>query len=144
MTKHLTEEFSLHTMNKKNFSGKNGYPSLSIDELFDLAREAPEKLSNNVVTRPVTQELLFPTLAFIAGPGEIAYWAELKQVFEHFQVKMPVIVPRLNITLLERNIESLLGKLFGFSRHFAKWRGAVKKSYIDGLKIRILALFLRK
>src|SRR5690606_7800540 len=63
---------------RKMFSGKNGFPSFSIDELFEMARESPEKLSNNVVTRPLTQELLFPTLAFIAGPGEIAYWAELK------------------------------------------------------------------
>ena len=58
------------------------------------------------MTRPITQEMLFPTLAFIAGPGEIAYWAELKQVFEHFSIKMPLIVPRLNITLLDRAIES--------------------------------------
>ena len=59
-----------------------------------------------MVTRPITQEMLFPTLAFIAGPGEIAYWAELKQAFEHFSIKMPLIVPRLNITLLDRAIES--------------------------------------
>ena len=72
----------------------------------DIASEFPWKLSNNVVTRPITQEMLFPTLAFIAGPGEIAYWAELKQVFEYLLIKMPLIVPRLNITLLDRSVES--------------------------------------
>lgn len=120
---------------RKMFSGKNGFPSFSIDELFEMARESPEKLSNNVVTRPLTQELLFPTLAFIAGPGEIAYWAELKQVFELFQIKMPVIVPRLNITLLERNIESLLGKLgLDAPRILQKGARAVKESFINGVK----------
>ena len=56
-----------------------GFP---VRNYSDIASEFPWKLSNNVVTRPITQEMLFPTLAFIAGPGEIAYWAELKQVFE--------------------------------------------------------------
>lgn len=120
---------------RKIFSGINGYPSLSIDEMIDLAREEPEKISNNVVTRSVTQELLFPTLAFIAGPGEIAYWAELKQVFEHFQIKMPVIVPRLSMTLLERNTESLLGKL-GLDLHgiLRSGVGAVKESLYRKIK----------
>jgi uncharacterized protein YllA (UPF0747 family) len=57
------------------------------------------------------QEWLFPTLAFIAGPGEIAYWAELKLVFEHFQMKMPPIVPRLNITFLDKSVETDLCEL---------------------------------
>ena len=75
------------------------------------ASEFPYKLSNNVVTRPITQEMFFPTLAFIAGPGEIAYWAELKQAFEHFSLKCHLIVPRLNITLLDRSVESDLEEL---------------------------------
>ncbi|WP_077211426.1 bacillithiol biosynthesis cysteine-adding enzyme BshC [Bacillus dakarensis] len=93
------------------FVGKNGLVSFTKDELLRMASESPEKLSNNVVTRPVMQELLFPTLAFIAGPGEISYWAELKKVFEGFGMKMPPIVPRLNITLLERDVESELTEL---------------------------------
>lgn len=95
----------------KLFSGRNGTISFTYEELIDLASEHPEKLSNNVVTRPLMQESLFPTLAFIGGPGEIAYWAELKQVFDLFEMKMPPIVPRLNITLLERDIDSELADL---------------------------------
>lgn len=93
------------------FFGKNGTVSFSEEELLNIALTNPENLSNNVVTRPLTQEWLFPTLAFIGGPGEIAYWAELKTVFERFEIKMPVIVPRLNITLLERSIETDLNEL---------------------------------
>lgn len=88
------------------FKGKNDLVQFSTNELLELALEYPEKLSNNVVTRPIMQEWLFPTLAFIAGPGEISYWAELKKAFEYFDMKMPIIVPRLNITLLERHIDS--------------------------------------
>ncbi|MFE8703638.1 bacillithiol biosynthesis cysteine-adding enzyme BshC [Cytobacillus sp. FJAT-54145] len=101
-------EFSQDT---ESFSGKNGSISFTKAELLEIASETPEKLSNNVVTRPLSQEWLFPTLAFIAGPGEISYWAELKKSFELFGMKMPPIVPRMNITLLERNIESDLQDL---------------------------------
>lgn len=93
------------------FTGKSGRVSFTQDQLVEIAAKEPGKLSNNVVTRPLMQEWLFPTLAFIAGPGEISYWAELKLVFEHFNIKMPPIVPRLNITFLERSIETDLSEL---------------------------------
>lgn len=109
---HSKERILLEFDQKKQlFVGKNGAIRLTISELRRIAAEFPEQLSNNVVTRPLTQELLFPTLAFIAGPGEIAYWAELKKVFESFSLKMPPIVPRLNITLLERSIETDMQEL---------------------------------
>jgi bacillithiol synthase len=90
----------------KLFVSKNKAVTFTFDELFQMANEFPERISNNVVTRPLMQESLFPTLAFIAGPGEIAYWAELKQVFEIFEMKMPPIVPRLNLTFVERAVDS--------------------------------------
>ncbi|MEH7118700.1 bacillithiol biosynthesis cysteine-adding enzyme BshC [Neobacillus vireti] len=93
------------------FVGKGGAVSFSKEELVTLANENPAVLSNNVVTRPLMQEWLFPTIAFIAGPGEIAYWAELKLVFEHFHIKMPPIVPRLNITFLDRSVETDIEEL---------------------------------
>lgn len=93
------------------FCARNGVISFSKEDLYEIADNEPVKLSNNVVTRPLTQEWLFPTIAFIAGPGEIAYWAELKQVFEHFDIKLPPIVPRLNITLLDSSLETDLAEL---------------------------------
>lgn len=95
----------------KLFIEKNRTVQFTLEQLKEIASEFPYKLSNNVVTRPITQDLLFPTLAFIGGPGEIAYWAELKQAFEEMQIKMPPIVPRLNITFLERCISSDLEEL---------------------------------
>lgn len=88
------------------FYTKDGAYRFAPDELRQRIESDPQSFSNNVVTRPLMQEWLFPTLAFIAGPGEIAYWAELKQVFEHFHWRMPPIVPRLSLTLIERHIAS--------------------------------------
>ncbi|MCY7855348.1 bacillithiol biosynthesis cysteine-adding enzyme BshC [Bacillus sonorensis] len=79
-------------------------------ELYDLIGEQPEAFSNNVVTRPLMQEFLLPTLAFIAGPGEINYWGELKSAFQVMGFKMPPVVPRLSITILERHIEKKLAE----------------------------------
>lgn len=110
------------------FIGKNGTLTFTMNELLQVALEFPSQLSNNVVTRPITQELLFPTLAFIAGPGEIAYWAELKQVFELFSMKMPPIVPRLNITLLDRSVMTDLEEL-GLSLEEVLTNGTAKHKH---------------
>ncbi|GAA3323061.1 hypothetical protein GCM10020331_045420 [Ectobacillus funiculus] len=88
---------------------KNG--SYSFAELESLMMERPEAFSNNVVTRPLMQEYLFPTLAFIGGPGEVAYWAELQQVFHRLGFLMPPVVPRLMMSYLERGIETDLQEL---------------------------------
>lgn len=119
------------------FSSKNGEVSFTFDELMEIANEYPEKLSNNVVTRPLMQEWLFPTLAFIGGPGEIAYWAELKVVFDHFGLKMPPLVPRLNITLLERSTESDLEELkLDLKEVLISGTGGHELKFIDSLKDR--------
>jgi bacillithiol biosynthesis cysteine-adding enzyme BshC len=93
------------------FRSKKGEIVLSKDELFSLAKTQPHQLSNNVVTRPLMQEFLFPTLAFIAGPGEIAYWAELKEAFSLFGYIMPPVVPRINMTIVERSIHTDLHEI---------------------------------
>jgi len=88
----------------KKITTKRGEVSFNFEGLVSLISSKPEVFSNNVVTRPLMQEYLFPTLAFIAGPGEVAYWAELKEAFALFDFKMPPVVPRMNITIVERSI----------------------------------------
>ncbi|MBS4207723.1 bacillithiol biosynthesis cysteine-adding enzyme BshC [Bacillus sp. FJAT-50079] len=86
---------------QNRFTSKKADIIFTKEELFDLLEQYPERFSNNVVTRPLMQEWIFPSLAFIAGPGEIAYWGELKQAFEQLNMKMPPIIPRLNMTFVE-------------------------------------------
>lgn len=102
---HEGERFLVERKSEEEFFIPEINLVLSKAELHDLIEAYPEKFSNNVVTRPVMQEYLFPTLAFFAGPGEFTYWAELKQVFSEMEMKMPPVLPRLMITLLERSIE---------------------------------------
>ncbi len=81
-----------------------------IDDLGAFARETPEALSPNVVLRPVLQDALFPTVAYVAGPGETAYFAQLKGVYERFGVPMPAIVPRLSVSLIEPGVRKVLDR----------------------------------
>src|SRR5690625_4316765 len=88
--------------------GKNDEVTLTTTELVTIAKQHPERLSNNVVTRPLVQEFLFPTLAFVGGDGEISYWASLKQAFHQVGFKMPPVVPRISFTYQTARISKLL------------------------------------
>lgn len=74
----------------------------SLSELRDIALSSPEKFSPNVVLRPVAQDALLPILAYIAGPGEISYYALYREIYPLFGQRMPIIYPRVNITVIER------------------------------------------
>lgn len=78
------------------------------EEMYELAKNEPWLLSNNVATRPIMQDLVFPVLAFVGGPGEIAYWSLLKGAFGIMGIQMPIIVPRLSITLVNRQVQEAL------------------------------------
>ncbi len=75
-----------------------------------LAGEHPEWLSPNVALRPVLQDYLFPTVAYVAGPGELAYFAQLGRVYRAFDVPMPLIVPRAFLSLADRRTLELLDR----------------------------------
>ncbi|WP_169865011.1 bacillithiol biosynthesis cysteine-adding enzyme BshC [Sutcliffiella halmapala] len=90
---------------------KDAKITFTLVQLMKLIEDSPEKFSNNVVTRPLMEECLFPTLAFIGGPGEISYWAELKNAFQVMDIEMPPVMPRIGLTFLERHIASTIEEL---------------------------------
>ncbi|MEJ2634978.1 MAG: bacillithiol biosynthesis cysteine-adding enzyme BshC [Calditrichia bacterium] len=104
--------------------------SISKDELQKILDNEAWRFTPNVALRPVLQDFLFPTLAYIAGPGEISYAAQLKQVYDFLQVTEPVFFPRCRITIVERKIQKLIGK-FGldYSTIFES-RGNLMDDYI--------------
>jgi bacillithiol biosynthesis cysteine-adding enzyme BshC len=80
------------------------------EELLSVAVNTPEFLSPNVVMRPLCQDTLLPTISYVGGPGEIAYFAQLKPVYDFFNVAMPIIYPRASVTLVEEKIKKILEK----------------------------------
>ncbi|QTD42409.1 bacillithiol biosynthesis cysteine-adding enzyme BshC [Sporosarcina sp. Te-1] len=83
-----------------NFTNRQTGVRFSKQELVNIAKEKPEMLSNNVATRPIMQDLVFPVLSFVGGPGELSYWALLKEAFHHIGIKMPIFMPRISMTLI--------------------------------------------
>jgi bacillithiol biosynthesis cysteine-adding enzyme BshC len=73
----------------------------------------PDRFSPNVVLRPVYQQLILPNIAYVGGPGEIAYWLEYKAMFEYHQITFPVLIPRNFATIMDEKSMSQLSK-FGF------------------------------
>jgi bacillithiol biosynthesis cysteine-adding enzyme BshC len=71
------------------------------DALCARFASAPEEFSPNVLLRPLYQDALFATAAYVAGPSETAYFAQLRPVYERFGVPMPVIYPRRSATLVD-------------------------------------------
>lgn len=80
------------------------------DEFRALLRAEPERFSPNVALRCIVQQHLFPAAAYVAGPGEIAYWAQLKPLFEHFGEHMPVVYPRARAVITDLKLNKLLRK----------------------------------
>ena len=79
-------------------------------DLTHALAEDPEPFSPAVALRPAAQDTLFPTVAYVAGPGEASYWGQLRGVYERFGVPMPVVAPRPSLTLAERKIEKVLDR----------------------------------
>lgn len=70
---------------------KREFTATQIEELIE---SSPDKFSPNVILRPLYQEVILPNLAYFGGPAEIIYWLQLKEVFDHFKIPFPVLMPR--------------------------------------------------
>jgi bacillithiol biosynthesis cysteine-adding enzyme BshC len=92
----------------------------SIKEMLETLHEEPERFSPNAALRCIVQQVLFPTAAYVAGPSELAYWAQLKPLFEHFTdalpeaACMPVVYPRAHCMLTRLKLSRLM-EAFGLS-----------------------------
>lgn len=78
-----------------------GEQTLPLAQLIKEAEEHPERFSPNVLTRPIVQDTVFPTICYVAGPNELAYLGQLKQVYAHFGVPMPLMYQRGTATLAD-------------------------------------------
>jgi bacillithiol biosynthesis cysteine-adding enzyme BshC len=86
-------------------------------DILQMAEERPEVFSPNAVLRPVYQEACLPNLAYVGGPGELAYWLQLKNTFEYHQkhsvddLQYPILFPRMFALMLQKNQHQKIEKL---------------------------------
>lgn len=79
-------------------------------EIRSRVADDPAILSPNVLLRPVVESAVFPTLSYVAGPGEMAYWGQLREYFEAHGLVMPVVTPRNAAVLVEPKVRKVLDK----------------------------------
>ncbi len=92
------------------FLTKGSAQQFSAGDLNTILDTDPGRLSPNVLLRPVVESSVFPTLAYVGGPGEIAYFGQLKAFFEHHKIGMPIVVPRASLLLVETKIRKVIEK----------------------------------
>ena len=86
---------------KQRFSGA---------EISELLRSHPQRFSANVLLRPVVASAVFPTLAYVGGPAEISYFAQIGCLFDAHGVPMPLVVPRAGVEVVEHKVQKVLDK----------------------------------
>lgn len=100
------------------------------DRLLTELKDHPERFSPNVVTRPIYQQIILPNLAYVGGPGEIAYWLEYKAMFDHHKVNFPILIPRNFAMLTDERTDQQIQKLgFEFNDIF-KDVDTLNKEYV--------------
>ena len=89
---------------------KAGGRVFSAADLIAILETAPERLSPNALLRPVFQDTLLPTAAYVGGPAEIAYFAQSAVLYEAILGRITPVLPRLSATLLEPSIAAVMDK----------------------------------
>jgi bacillithiol biosynthesis cysteine-adding enzyme BshC len=88
-------------------AGKKGY---SEAELLAILESEPERLSPNALLRPVFQDAILPTSAYVGGPAEIAYFAQSQALYERILGRTTPVLPRLSATLVEPVVAEALAR----------------------------------
>ncbi len=105
-----TGQRSRITMEDAHFQVLDGGPRWLLDELLTQVQEHPEAFSPNVLLRPVYQATVLPDIAYIGGGGELAYWIQLRWLFQALQVPMPAFFLRTSAATLS-------------AKHRQQWEG---------------------
>ena len=95
---------------ENEFRLKRKRKKFSHEEIIEEIETSPENFSPNVLLRPICQDFILPTAFYVAGPSEIAYFAQVTPLYKIFEIESPVIYPRASLSILEKNINSVLKK----------------------------------
>ena len=96
--------------NGNDFELRRSHESVSAEAIRERVESDPLTLSPNVLLRPVVESAIFPVISYVAGPGEAAYYAQIKRLFQSHGLMMPVIYPRHAVTVVEAKVRKKLDK----------------------------------
>jgi bacillithiol biosynthesis cysteine-adding enzyme BshC len=93
---------------KRNSGFVAGHQEFTTEQLASEIESHPESFSPNALLRPVVQDTLLPTAAYIGGPAEIAYFAQNRVLYDRLLGRTPAILPRASFTIVEPVVQRLL------------------------------------
>ena len=108
----MIEDGARLPIHRRNGGFAAGNQTFSPDQLQQQIADAPERFSANALLRPVIQDYLFPTLAYIGGSAEIAYFAQSEVLYQQLLGRTTPILPRFSATLIEPRIAQWLEKYY--------------------------------
>ncbi len=89
---------------------ESGGKSWTQSELLSTLQSEPENFSPSALFRPVIQDFLLPTVAYIGGPSEISYFAQSEVLYRNLLGRMPVMLPRTGFTLVDTKAQRLFAQ----------------------------------
>ncbi|TDQ29919.1 bacillithiol biosynthesis cysteine-adding enzyme BshC [Tenacibaculum caenipelagi] len=106
--------------------------SWSLEELKKEINDFPERFSPNVILRPLYQEVILPNLCYIGGGGELAYWLELKSVFEEAGIPFPILLLRNSVQVVSEKQAKKLRRLeLSIQDIFIKQNTLIQQKVLD-------------
>lgn len=131
-----------------NFTGLFAYRGKSRQALGPDELSTDSMLSPNALLRPAVQDAIFPTVAFVGGPAEIAYFAQAVAVYETLHRPVPPVFPRISATVVEARVARALRKYEAELTDVFRGRDFMRRKAVasvkgvemfDGLRDRIVA-----
>jgi bacillithiol biosynthesis cysteine-adding enzyme BshC len=110
---------------------KAGAQAYTTAELLGILEREPERLSPNALLRPVFQDCILPTAAYVGGPAEVAYFAQSAVVYEKILGRITAVLPRLSATLIEPAIAKTM------AAHEVEFLQVVEAKTVDALAMRM-------
>jgi len=99
---------------KDKFLTHDSHLKFNEKEIIEELHNHPERFSPNVILRGIYQETILPNIAYIGGGGEVAYWLQLKDLFDKYNVPYPVLLLRNSFLIVEKKWQQKISKL-GFT-----------------------------
>ena len=134
-----------------NSEGEENRILISKKNLLKTICDNPEKLSPNVVLRPLYQEVVLPNLCYIGGANELSYWLELKKMFKYHKVTFPIIKLRKFIFIIkQKHLKTIIKNKITNKELFTQTNKLIKEKitqnklnldYFDEYKIKLEEIF---
>ncbi|MDB5226823.1 MAG: bshC [Bacteroidota bacterium] len=120
-----------YNTSRSKYEIRNTDLSFTVEEIIAELEKHAERFSPNVILRPLFQQKILPSLAYIGGAGELCYWLQLKTVFDFYEINFPQLLLRNSAMLVNENLSRKIEKM-GFSvMDFFKETEQLKKDFIS-------------